>query len=61
MVLKCIHLKSDQQRTLLELFAQYSSLFDGTLGKVPNVEAHLELKPNSNPFCALALNIAKKS
>jgi hypothetical protein len=67
MILKCAHLTRDQQNTLMELFAQYSSLFDGTLGKVPNVKVHLELKPNSKPFCARAykipnniLNIARK-
>ena len=67
MILKCVHLTNDQQNTLMELFAQYSSLFDGTLGKVPNVEVHLELKPNSKLFCARAykiphniLNIARK-
>jgi hypothetical protein len=67
MVLKCVHLTSEEQQILIELFAQYSSLFDGTLGKVPNVQVHLELKPNSKPFCARAykiphniLNIAKK-
>lgn len=52
MVLNCAHLTSDQQQILIELFASYSSLFDGTLGKVPNIKVHLELKPNSKPFCA---------
>jgi hypothetical protein len=49
MVLKCTHLSVSQQDDLLELFARYASLFDGTLGKIPNVKVHLELKPNSSP------------
>jgi hypothetical protein len=24
--------------------------FDGSLGKVPNIKVHLDLKPNSKPF-----------
>jgi hypothetical protein len=46
MVLKCTHLSVSQQDDLLELFARYTSLFDGTLGKFPNVKVHLELKPD---------------
>ena len=57
MIFKCTHLTSNQQDTLLELFKNYSSLFDGTLGKVPNVKIHLDLKPNSKPFCARAYKI----
>jgi hypothetical protein len=37
------------QDKLLELFAKYASLFDGTLGKNSNLNIHLESKPNSNP------------
>jgi predicted aspartyl protease len=57
MVLKCTHLSVSQQDDLLELFARYTLLFDGTLGKIPNVKVHLELKPNSKPYCARAYKI----
>jgi hypothetical protein len=57
MVLKCTHLDSSQQDKLLELFSAYASLFDGSLGKVPNIKVHLDLKPNSKPFCARAYKI----
>jgi hypothetical protein len=57
MVLKCTHLSVSQQDDLLELFARYALLFDGTLGKIPNVKVHLELKPNSKPYCARAYKI----
>jgi hypothetical protein len=54
MVLQCTHLSVSQQDDLLELFARYALLFDRTLGKIPNVKVHLELKPNSKPYCARA-------
>ena len=57
MVLKCTHLNNNQQDTLLNLFRNYAPLFDGTLGKVPNVKVHLDLKPNAKPFCARAYKI----
>jgi hypothetical protein len=50
MIFKCTHLSKTQQNDLLDLFDQFSSLFDGTLGKVPDTNVHLELKPNSKPF-----------
>jgi hypothetical protein len=57
MILKCKHLNPSQQDTLIHLFKQYSSLFDGTLGKIPEIKVHLELKPNSKPYCARAYKI----
>jgi hypothetical protein len=57
MVLKYIHLSVSQQDELLELLARYASLFDGNPGKIPNMKVHLELKPNSRPFCARAYKI----
>ena len=58
MVLKCTHLSNVQQDTLLELFSKYAPLFDGTLGKIPDMhQVHLELKPNAKPFCARAYKI----
>jgi hypothetical protein len=57
MVLKCTHISVSQQDDLLELFARYALLFDGTLGKIPNVKVHSELKPNSKPYCARAYKI----
>ena len=32
-----------------QLTAQYASLFDGSLGTVKGVKAHLKMKPNSTP------------
>jgi hypothetical protein len=57
MVIKCTHLSVSQQDDLLQLFARYTLLFDGTLGKILNVKVHLELKPNSRPYCARAYEI----
>jgi hypothetical protein len=57
MLLKCTNLSVSQQDDLLELFARYSLLFYGTLGKIPNLKVHLELKPNSKPYCARAYKI----
>jgi hypothetical protein len=57
MILKCTHLTNTQQNISLVLFSQYSSLFDGTLGKVPKVKVHLELKADSKPICARAYKI----
>jgi hypothetical protein len=56
-VLKCTHLSISQQIDLLELFARYALLFDGTLGKIPNVKVYLELKLNSRPYCDSAYKI----
>jgi ribosomal protein L11 len=49
MILKCEHLTKSQQLSLMKLFEECSSLFDGTLGKVPNFKAKLELKPDAKP------------
>jgi hypothetical protein len=57
MVLKCTYLSVPQQDELMELFTKYASLFDGTLGKIPNLKVHLELKPNSKSYCAHAYKI----
>jgi hypothetical protein len=57
MVLKYTHLSISHQDDLLELFARYDLLFDGTFGKIPNVKVHLELKPNSKRYCARAYKI----
>lgn len=58
MVLKCIHLTNGQQQILIELFAQYSSLFHGSVGKLPYVKVHLELKPNSKSFGVRAYTVS---
>ena len=47
MILKCVHLTKAQQDILLNLFAEYSTLFDGKLGKVPNFKVKLELKQDA--------------
>jgi hypothetical protein len=57
MVLKCTHLSVSQQDDLLELFARYALLFNETLGKIPNVKVHFELKPNSKSYFARAYKI----
>jgi hypothetical protein len=57
MILKCTHLSALQQGKLLKLSSNYSSLFDGTLGNIPNLKVHLELKPSTKPFCARAYKI----
>jgi hypothetical protein len=57
MILNCTQLTKLQQDELLSLFSKYSSLFDGTLGRIPNVNVHLELKPGAKPYCARAHKI----
>jgi hypothetical protein len=57
MVLNCTHLTTYQQDDILKLFSKYASLFDGTLGKIPNVKVHFDLKPDAKPFCAKAYRI----
>jgi hypothetical protein len=39
-----------EQDVMLKLFSQYASLFDGTLGMIPNIKVHLELKANAKPY-----------
>jgi hypothetical protein len=57
MILKCSHLSPYPQDELLKLFGKYSTLFDGTLGKVPGAKIHLDLKPDAKPFCTRAYKI----
>jgi hypothetical protein len=42
---------------LLKLFAKYALLFDEFIEMIPNMKVHLELKPNSKPYCARAYKI----
>ena len=42
---------------MLDLFSNYASLFDGTLGTVPCEPIKLKLKPNSKPYYAKAYNV----
>jgi len=42
---------------MLELFSKYAPLFDGTLGKIPNIKVHLDIRPGTRPFCAKAYRI----
>ena len=60
MVLKCSHLTSPQQQILLQVFGVYDELFSGTLGAVPNVKVHLQLKPNAVPYFSKAYTIPQK-
>ena len=57
MVLNCTHLTNEQQDSLIKLFSKYELLFDGSLGLVPGVLVHLDLKPGSKPYCAWAYKI----
>jgi hypothetical protein len=57
MVLNCAHLTNYQQDEILTLFSKYASLFDGTLGKIPNIKVHFDQKPDAKPFCANAYKI----
>jgi hypothetical protein len=57
MILKCNHLNETQQNELLNLFSRFSTLFDGTLDKFPNIKVKLILCKSAKPFCAQAYKI----
>lgn len=38
-------------------FSKYDELFSGTLGAIPNIQFHLQLKPNAKPYFAKAYSI----
>ncbi len=57
MVLRCHHLTTEQQHTLLDLFQPYAELFSGKIGMIPGPPVHLKLKPNAKPYYAKAYNI----
>eukprot|EP00957_Ditylum_brightwellii_P068417 5194491-Ditylum_brightwellii.AAC.1 len=52
MIWKCDHLTAKQRKDMIELFDDYSDLFDGTLGKVPGKPVSLTLKQHAVPFCS---------
>ena len=46
-VSSCTHLNKSQQQDLLHFFHKYKTLFNGTLGKYPHKQVHLELLPET--------------
>ncbi|MGH7974079.1 MAG: reverse transcriptase domain-containing protein [bacterium] len=47
-----VHLSENHRQKLSLLFQKYSKLFDGSLGKYPQSQVHLKLKPNATPIHA---------
>eukprot|EP00957_Ditylum_brightwellii_P170672 12991540-Ditylum_brightwellii.AAC.1 len=52
MIWKCNHFTVKQRRDMIELFDDYSDLFDRTLGKVLEKPVSLTIKPDNVPFCS---------
>lgn len=50
MVLKCTHLSTEEQDSLIDLFSKYQELFSGKLGSVPGPAVSLKLKSDAKPF-----------
>ena len=48
-VSSCTHLNKSQQQDLLHILHKYKTLFNGTLGKYPHKQVHLELLPEGTP------------
>ena len=46
-VSSCTHLNKSQQQDLLHILHKYKTLFNGTLGKYPHKQVHLELLPEA--------------
>ena len=44
------HLNSSQQRDLLEVLKKNSCVFDGSLGRYPHKQFHIELEPYAKPI-----------
>eukprot|EP00957_Ditylum_brightwellii_P076206 5792747-Ditylum_brightwellii.AAC.1 len=57
MVWNCTHLTVNQCQQLINLFANYANLFDGTIGTIPGKLVSLTLKPGEKPFWASAYTI----
>ena len=43
----CTHLNKSKQQDLLDILCKYKTLFNGTLGKYPHEQVHLELLPEA--------------
>jgi hypothetical protein len=48
---KQVHLSTQQQADLLNVFEQTETLFDGKLKKYPHHKLHLSLEENAQPYC----------
>jgi len=59
MVLKCTHLSTTQQDSLIDLFSQYEELFSGKLGSVPGPPVSSKFKQEAKPFAARAYMVPK--
>ena len=46
------HLDSSQRRDLLDVLEKNSSVFDGSLGRYPHKQFHIELEPDAKPIHA---------
>ena len=57
MILKCTHLSTEQQDSLIDLFSQYEELFSGKLGCISGPPVSLRLKQEANPFATRAYTI----
>jgi hypothetical protein len=55
----CKHLKVDQQKKLLQLFTNYESLFDGTLGDWKTKPVSFQLKEGASPYHGQAFPVPK--
>jgi len=58
-VLKCTHLSTEQQDSLIDLFAKYKELFSGNLGRVPGppVSLNFKKKPIGNVYILIFLDL----
>ena len=58
-VSSCTHLNKSQQQDLLHILHKYKTLFNGTLGKYPHEQVHLELLPDATPHRSHPYQISK--
>ena len=58
-VSSCTHLNTSQQQDLLQILCKYKTLFNGTLGKYPHEQVHLELLPEATPHHSCPYQIPK--
>ena len=58
-VSSCTHLNMSHQQDLLQILCKYKTLFNGTLGKYPHEQVHLELLPGATPHRSRPYQIPK--
>ena len=58
-VSSCTHLNTSQQQDLLHILHKCKTLFNGTLGKYPHEQVHLELLPEATPHQSCPYQIPK--